>query len=72
MTKSLQLIDPTLVAFVRSLEIVAAYLVQILWMAENPAPSSVWGSSLVILSVIMIGFEEKFVAYIPNKIKHLF
>ena len=72
MTRALQLIDPTLVAFVRSLEIVLAYLVQAFWMADIPEPSSVFGSSLVILCVILIGFEDKFMSFVPEKIKYLF
>ena len=72
MTRALQLIDPTFVAFVRSLEIVLAYLVQAFFMADIPEPTSVLGSSLVILCVILIGFEAKLMSFVPEKIKYIF
>ena len=72
MTRSLQLIDPTLVAFVRSLEIILAYLVQVFWMQQYPQITSIIGSSLVVFCVICTSLQSKFMSILPEKIKFLF
>ena len=72
MTRSLQLIDPTLVAFVRSLEIILAYIVQIFWMHQYPQLSSIIGSSIVVFCVICTSLQSKFMSILPEKIKFLF
>lgn len=72
MTKSLQMIDPTVVAFVRALEIVFAYVIQIAIVQQIPALLSIIGASLVLLSVFAMALHDKIMAMLPDKIKFLF
>lgn len=72
MTKSLQTIDPTVVAFVRALEIVFAYIIQIGIMQQMPALLSIVGASLVLLSVFAMAMHDKVVALMPRGIKFIF
>ena len=58
MTKSLQMIDPTVVSFIRSLEIVLAFLVQILVMNQIPNYLAVIGALLVLVSVGSIAIQD--------------
>ena len=60
MTKSLQMIDPTVVSFIRSLEIVLAFLVQILIMNQIPNYLAVIGAVLVLVSVGSIAIQDFF------------
>jgi len=58
LTKSLQLISPSLVASLRSLEIVFAYFVEAIIFSVVPTPLSILGAAFVILGVSGIAFEE--------------
>lgn len=72
MTKSLQMIDPTIVAFVRALEIVFAYVIQVAIIREIPPILSIVGASLVLISVFAMALREKIVALLPTKIRFIF
>ena len=72
MTKSLQMIDPTMVAFLRSLEIILGYAVQIVIMGQLPDVLSVIGAILVLLSVIAMALYGKVYNKIPESIRFLF
>lgn len=72
MTKSLQMIDPTVVAFIRALEIVFAYIIQVAIIQQIPAVMSIIGASLVLLSVFAMALHDKIMAMLPDKIKFLF
>ena len=72
MTKSLQMIDPTIVAFVRALEIVFAYIAQIAIMHQLPDSYAIIGGSCVLVSVLAMAIQTKITALIPEKIRFLF
>ena len=72
MTKSLQMIDPTVVAFIRALEIVFAYLIQTLIVLKIPAVLSLIGASLVLGSVFAMALHDKIIQRIPPKIRFIF
>ena len=72
MTKSLQLIDPTLVAFLRALEIILGYAVQIVIMGQVPSIISMSGAFIVLFSVIAMALYAKIHDKIPESIRFLF
>ena len=72
MTKSLQMIDPTIVAFVRALEIVFAYIAQVAIMHQLPTSLAIIGGSCVLVSVLAMAVQDKVTALIPEKIRFLF
>ena len=59
MTVSLKLISPTSVSVLRALEILLAYLCQIVVMGQIPNATCLGGAILVMVSVIGIAIEEK-------------
>jgi len=59
MTVSLKLISPTSVSVLRALEILLAYLCQIVVMGQIPNAICVAGAILVMVCVIGIAIEEK-------------
>ena len=72
MTKSLQLIDPTLVAFLRALEIILGYAVQIVIMGQVPSVISMSGAFVVLFSVIAMALYAKIHNKIPESVRFLF
>ena len=72
MTKSLQLIDPTLVTFLRALEIILGYGLQIVIMGQVPSIISISGGLIVVFSVIAMGLYAKIHSKIPEYIQFLF
>ena len=72
MTKSLQMIDPTIVAFVRAMEIVFAYVAQIVIMHQLPNLLAIIGGSCVLFSLLAMVFYEKIMILIPEKIRFVF
>ena len=71
MTKSLQMVDPTVVAFVRATEIVIAYIVQVTFMHQVPAGLSIIGAALVLTSVFAIAGQDKIVSALPVRIRNI-
>ena len=51
-TEAYKILNPTLASFVRSLEIVFAQIAQIVAFHNFPSPTSIVGSTLVIISVL--------------------
>ena len=72
MTKSLQMIDPTVVAFIRSLEIILAYIVQFSVIGDEPNVLSLIGAGLVLICVSAMTVQECLVSFVPEKYKFLF
>ena len=72
MTKSLQMIDPTVVAFIRSLEIVFAYIFQITIMSQIPTVLALVGAGLGFISILAISVQHMIMPYIPERIRFLF
>ena len=70
--KSLQIVDPTLVAFNRALEIIFGYTFQIIAMEQMPTLLSITGTCLVLFSILAISVQDILIQYIPEKIKFLF
>ena len=52
------MIDPTVVAFIKTLEILMAFLVQIVIMKEVPNYLEIIGAILVALSVASIAIQD--------------
>merc|ERR1719445_1138960 len=74
LTLSLQLISPNLVASLRCLELVLAFSVQAIISGSMPDVISSIGGTLIILGVIILAFQEKFLHYkdlLVHKIKML-
>ena len=59
MTVSLKMVSPTSVSVLRALEIILAYIFQVIFMNEIPNTLCIIGSLLVILCVTGIAMEEK-------------
>ena len=72
MTKSLQMIDPTCVAFVRSLEIIFGYIVQITTLGQIPSVLSLSGAILVFMAVAAYSLQYRIMAVIPNHFRVIF
>ena len=72
MTKSLKLVDPTVVGFIRSLEIIFGYIFQVAVMKEIPTVMSLIGSGLVLFSVLAISLQDILMRRIPENIQYLF
>ena len=68
-TKSLQMIEPTVVSVLRSLEIVFAFVVQVAVMSEWPTMYGVVGASIVFVSVVLIAVERHVVRIMPRWLK---
>jgi drug/metabolite transporter (DMT)-like permease len=72
MTKSLQMIDPTVVAFIRALEIIFGYVFQVFVMQQIPTVLSLVGTGLVLISIIAISLQNILIVHIPENIRFLF
>ena len=72
MTKSLQKIDPTCVAFVRSLEIIFGYIVQITILGQIPTVLSLSGAILVFIAVAAYSLQYRIMAIIPYHFRAIF
>ncbi len=71
MTKSLQMIDPTVVAFVRSFEIVLAYIVQIGIIGDLPNTLSLIGAGMVLVSVTAMSLQKQLISLLPSRLQRL-
>ena len=72
MTKSLQMIDPTIVAFLRSIEIVFGYVFQVIIMEQIPTIVCLTGAGLTLISVLAMSLQDVLLPCIPEKIRFLF
>jgi len=59
LTHALKLISPNLVASLRSLELVLAYSVQVLWLGESPDTWSCLGGGLIFVGVLVLAAQDK-------------
>lgn len=71
MTKSLQMIDPTIVAFIRSLEIILAYIVQFAIIGDVPNTLSLIGASIVLLCVTAMTLQTFLISLVPERLQFL-
>ena len=58
LTRALRLVPPTTVAVIKAMEIVLAYIVQVLVIREIPNSLSVTGSGLLMISVVAFSLEQ--------------
>ena len=72
MTKSLQMVDPTIVAFLRSIEIVFGYVFQVTIMEQIPTVVCITGAGLTLISIFAMSLQDVVLPYIPEKIRFLF
>ena len=72
MTKSLQMVDPTIVAFLRSIEIVFGYVFQVTIMEQIPSVVCITGAGLTLISIFAMSLQDVVLPYIPEKIRFLF
>lgn len=70
-TRSLQLIDPTIVAFVRALEIVFAYVAQVTILQQIPTTLAIIGAGCVMGSVLAVALQQKILQLVPSKIRYI-
>ena len=61
-TKSLQLISPTLVNSIRSLELIIAFTVQTILTSQSPDLVSSLGGIIIITGVLMVAFQDNIVS----------
>ena len=72
MTKALKMVDPTLVAFLRSLEIEFGFIFQMAVMKQIPTVLSLIGAGMVLISIVAVSLQDLLMVYIPEKIRFLF
>ena len=68
-TKALQMIDPTIVSVLRSMEIVLAFVLQVSLMGMMPSGLDLTGAGCVIVGVVMISLEKIIVQRLPAAIQ---
>jgi len=59
MVKPLKLISPNLVSSLRTLELVLAYVVQIIITGDNPDIWSCFGGGFILIGVLVLAFQDK-------------
>ena len=71
--KSFQMIPPTVASFVRTQQVVFAFILQSAVMNVVPSVYSIIGAVLVVTSALLIPFESPFIAMLPcERIQSLF
>lgn len=65
MTLALQLVEPTVVSAMRTLEIVMAFILQVAIMKDVPSDFGLIGASLVMFGVFFIPMERLIVERMP-------
>ena len=69
---AIKLISPTLSSFIRTSEIVLAYVIQLAVTGTKPYATSLIGSGLVMFACIAIIFESWAIQKLNPKLQHLF
>ena len=69
---AIKLISPTLSSFIRTSEIVLAYVIQLVILGTKPYPTSLIGSGLVMVACIAIIFESWAIQKMNPKFQFLF
>ena len=72
MTKSLQMVDPTIVSFFRALEIIFGYVFQAVIMQQIPTVLSITGACFVLISVFAVTLQDVVINALPERIRFLF
>ena len=70
--KAIRLISPILVSFIRTSEIIVAYVIQLTIMETKAYASSLIGSGLIVIACIGIILESYMITKLSPKIQHLF
>ena len=70
--KSLRLVGPVVVGFIRTTEILISYMIEITIFHTIPYLSSIFGALLIMLACIGVLFEEKFLKCLPSNVKPIF
>ena len=69
---ALKLINPILVSFTRSSDIVVAYLIQVLYFEQQTGMLGIFGSFCIISAIGILQFEESFIQKLPKYIQFVF
>ena len=72
LSKSIKMINCVIVSFVRALEIIFAYVFEILLFHDTLTLMGVFGGMCIFVSSIVIPFETEFLAQLPEKLKFMF
>ena len=70
--KAIRLISPTIVSFIRTLEIIIAYFIQVTILETKPYATSLIGSGLIVIACIGVILEEFVITKCSPEIQHLF
>ena len=70
--KAIRLISPTLVSFIRTLEIIIAYVIQVTILQTKPYATSLIGSGLIVIACIAVILEEFVISKCRPEIQYLF
>ena len=69
MTKSLQMLQATIVSSIRSSEIILAYIIQTVVAEQAPSILAIAGAGLTVVSIIGLSMEEYCVKRMPESIQ---
>ena len=70
--KAMRLISPTIVSFIRTSEIIIAYVIQLTILETKPYSTSLIGSGLIVIACIGVIFEGFLITNMSPKIQPLF
>ena len=70
--RAIKLISPVMVSFIRTSEIVVAYIIQITFLGTEPYMTSLIGSGFVMIACIGVILESWMIKMSPLKIKWIF
>ena len=66
--KAIALSNPVLVSFVRVSDIVVSFIIQIIFLNQNPLLMGI----IVLSAVFILGFGKTFASFLPEGIKQIF
>ena len=72
LNQAIKMIDSVFVSFIRSSEIILAYIVQIILFHMTPSALGVIVSGCIITAIAIIPMEIKFNAVLPDRLKDIF
>ena len=72
LNQAIKMVDVVIVSFVRSIEIVLAFIIQIMLFHMIPSGTEVIGALCVVTSVVVIPLETAFVEKLPSPLKDIF
>ena len=65
---SIQLIGPVLQSFIRTSGLITAYIFQVIFFNDSLEPIKMAGAGCILVAILAIPFEEKFVKSMPEGI----